>query len=517
MSSNFVQKFFNRKQLIVLVLGFASGLPLALTGTAMQAWLTTEGLDIKTIGFFTLVGMPYTFKFLWAPLMDRFELPFFGRRKGWIILTQILLALALFSISLFSPTSSQQLFALMAIVIAFLSASQDVVIDAYRTDILDSSEKGLGSSVAVFGFRLAMILSGGIAFVWADTQAGNGWSWPKIYSIMGIIMLALALFSFIFLPKIKNVNHHASSKAKNELLGFLAVVVAVAIGYELTSLTQDFLQQMFNPEKSADIKKWTDMISLLLGIGFTLPLAWFAAQKAKFETLNTSLKNYFSMKGAYAFLALIILYKLGDSFAGALLTNFLIKGVGYSTAEIGVVNKVLGIWLTIVGTIIGGSIMIKLGLFRSLFIFGILQMFSNLGFWLVAVTERGSWGSFTLPAFDILIVTLKESTQVDWLLLLAVATENLTGGMGTAAFVAFLMALCNQKFTATQYALLSAFAAVGRVWVGPLAGVLVDSIGWPKFFVFATCAAIPGLILIYKMKPAIIGLETPQDIGLVDD
>lgn len=511
---------------VILLLGFASGLPLALTGQSLQAWLTVDGIDIATIGFFSLVGMPYTFKFLWAPLMDRFEPPWLGRRRGWLVLTQLGLAGVLALMSRLSPSLQTETVALVAVLIAFLSASQDVVIDAYRTDVLDSKERGIGASLTVFGYRLAMILSGGIAFVWADPVNGNGWSWPKIYLIMAVIMMIAAALSLTILPSVAKTMTAPRTNAKNDLIGFLALVVTVIIGYQFTTrvatpLSFSALNGIFpaGPDGAADpnLKKWADMISLLLGIAFTVPLAWWASKKARFETLNTSLANYFSMKGAVSFLALIILYKLGDAFAGSLMTPFLIKGAGYAQAEIGVVNKVIGLWLTIFGAIAGGAIMVKLGLYRSLFIFGVLQLLSNLGFWLVAVSQKGAWGSFSLPAFDIVIVALKEATDVDWLLLFAVGTENITGGMGTAAFVALLMALCNQKFTATQYALLSAFSAVGRVWVGPLAGVLTASIGWPPFFIFSTVMAVPGLILLYKLKPVILQLEAPQGVWLADD
>lgn len=520
------KKLFNRKQLSILLLGFASGLPLALTGQSLQAWLTTDGVDISTIGFFTLVGLPYTFKFLWAPLMDRFELPFFGRRKGWLVVTQLGLAGSLFLISLFQPSQNAQAVALVAVLIAFFSASQDVVIDAYRTDVLDSSERGFGSSLTVFGYRLAMILSGGIAFVWADTVSGNGWAWSKIYTIMGIIMAVLSAISLFFLPPVPKTMTAPSTNAKNDVIGFFAVVIAVIIGYQFTTkLATPFSENMLTPlfpaledgKVNPDLKKWADMVSLLLGLAFTVPLAWFASKKAKFETLNISLANYFSMKGAGAFLGLIILYKLGDAFAGALLTPFLLKGAGFAQAEIGVVNKVFGMWLTIFGAIAGGSMMVRLGLYRSLLIFGVLQLLSNFGFYYVAVVGKGAWGGFELPPFDIVIASLKEATNVDWLLLFSVAIENLTGGMGTAAFVAFLMALCNQKFTATQYALLSAFASVGRVWVGPLAGVLVTSIGWPKFFLLSAVMAAPGLWMIFKMRETIRALETPVGVSLADD
>lgn len=523
---NSVKNSSTWRLIIILILGFASGLPLALTGQSLQAWLTLDNIDMATIGFFSLVGLPYTFKFLWAPLMDRFEIPFFGRRRGWLVVTQLSIAAALMLISEFSPSTQTQSLALIATLIAFLSASQDIVIDAYRTDILLPSERGMGSSLSVFGYRLAMIVSGGIAFVWADAVTGNGWSWPFIYKVMAGIMVACAAITLLFLPSVPKENVAPTTNAKNDLIGFAALVAAVFVGYQFTNrLAQPFsesiLSGFFPPLEggTADpaLKKWADMVSLLLGIGFTVPLAWWASKKAKFETLNVSLANYFSMKGAASFLALIILYKLGDAFAGSLLTPFLLKGVGYAQAEIGVVNKVIGMWLTIFGAIFGGVLMMRLGLYRSLFTFGILQLLSNLGFWMVAVLGKGYWGGFTLPAFDILIVSLKEASTVDWLLLFAVGLENITGGMGTAAFVAFLMALCNQKFTATQYALLSAFSAVGRVWVGPLAGILTVSLGWPNFFIFSTVMAVPGLVMLFKLKDVIQDLEAPKNISLADD
>lgn len=500
----------------ILFLGFASGLPLALTGQAMQAWLTIEKIDIATIGFFSLVGLPYTFKFLWAPLMDRFEPPFLGRRRGWLVLSQLAIAGVLIILSSISPSQNTETFALIAGLVAFFSASQDIVIDAYRTDVLISTDRGAGASLGVLGYRLAMILSGGITFVWADAN-GNNWSWSKIYLIMAGVMGFAALISFLFLPSVAKNNVAPRTNAKNDLLGFLALLIAVTIGYQLTTkVASPLIENLFDSAVPSN-KKWADVISLLVGLAITTPLAWFASKKAKFETLNISLANYFSIKGSVQFLIFIILYKLGDSFAGTLLTPFLIKGVGFTTAEIGVVNKVIGMWLTIGGALLGGMIMIKWGLFRSLFIFGVLQMVSNLGFWLLAVVGKGAWGSFALPAFDFLIVSLKEATHVDWLLLFSIGSENITGGMGTAAFVAFLMALCNQKFSATQYALLSAFSAVGRVWVGPLAGALTDSIGWNNFFIFSTLAAIPGLIMLYKMKSQIQNLETPTLSTLTED
>jgi PAT family beta-lactamase induction signal transducer AmpG len=191
----------------VLFLGFASGLPLALTGQAMQAWLTVDGVDIATIGFLGLVGIPYTFKFLWAPLMDRFEPPLLGRRRGWLVLTQLGLAGALLALAATSPTEATRTFALLAVLVAFVSASQDVVVDAYRTDLLPPRERGLGSSVYVLGYRLAMIVSGGIAFIWVDPTQGGGWTWPEVYRFMAGVMVVAALLSVTLLPRLKFLSH----------------------------------------------------------------------------------------------------------------------------------------------------------------------------------------------------------------------------------------------------------------------------------------------------------------------
>ncbi|MEY4631122.1 MAG: hypothetical protein RIQ81_1242 [Pseudomonadota bacterium] len=511
---------------MVTVLGFSSGLPLALSGTALQTWLTVENIDIATIGFFSLVGLPYTFKFLWAPLMDRFEPPFLGRRRGWLALLQLGLAASLILIASLRPGNQTALIGLAAVLIAFLSASQDVVIDAYRTDTLLASERGIGSSLSVFGYRMAMILSGGIALVWADTMTGSGWSWPRIYSIMAGIMAALAALTVIALPPLPRRHVAPLSNARNDLLGFAALMATVVAGYFFTTrVASPVINSLMalwsglpaDANLEGNPKKWADLLALLAGLAFTIPLGWWASRRAKFETLNTSLANYFRMEGAAAILALIILYKLGDAFAGSLTTPFLLKGVGFSQAEIGVVNKVIGIWLTIVGAIGGGLLMVRLGLFRALLLFGVLQLLSNLGFLAVSVLGKNAWGAAYLPPFDIGIVSLKEGTSVDWLLVSAIGFENITGGMGTAAFVALLMALCNQKFTATQYALLSAFAAVGRVWVGPMAGVMAESMGWPVFFVFSTLAAVPGLLMLVALRGVITNLEAPKGIPAGDD
>ncbi|WP_407069737.1 AmpG family muropeptide MFS transporter [Leptothrix ochracea] len=526
---------------IVTMLGFASGLPLGLTGQALQAWLSMDGIDLATIGFLSLVGLPYTFKFLWAPLMDRFE-PWglerlLGRRRGWLVLSQLALAGTFLMLAQTTPSAEIRLFSLLALLAAFLSASQDVVIDAYRTDVLPTVERGLGASLSVLGYRLAMLLSGGIVLIWTDPSAAgtrHGWTWPQVYQLMALLMVGAAALSALALPRLPELDRTSSANAKSgqatghDLLGFLAVAVAAACGVALTdrygvSLAQMLLSPFWDLSTTANAthatpgllsplqRKWVDLIALLLGIAFTLPLAAWAARVVRFETLLRGLANYFAQPGARAFLAFIVLYKLGDAFAGALMTPFLLKVMAFAPAEVGVVNKLIGLWLTIGGALLGGALMMRLGLWRALLLFGLLQMLSNLGFWWLAVAGKGALPGWVIPAFDWGLVALVKDTPVDGGLLAVIVVENLSGGMGTAAFVAFLMSLTSQRYTATQYALLSAFASVGRVWVGPMAGVLAESIGWPAFFLLSTAAALPALALLIWLKPAVRLLEGHHD------
>jgi len=513
-----------RRGAVVAVLGFASGLPLALTGQALQAWLTAEGLSLSTIGFLSLAGVPYTFKFLWAPLLDRFELPFLGRRRGWLVLLQLLLAAVLVALAGVSPTASLRTFAMLAVLLAFVSATLDIVIDAYRTELLPPTERGLGGSLTVMGYRLAMILSGGVALIWTDPTQGGGWSWPQVYRLMAALMVGGAVFAALLVPRLPP-RSGPLPPAGRDAVGFAAVLAAVAVGVWLSdryagsvagALLGPLLAQ--GPLPAALQQRWVDLLALLLGIGLTLPLAAWAARRARFETLLGGLRSYFAVPGAAAFLLLIVFYKLGDAFAGSLLTPFLLKGMAFSPAEVGVVNKVIGLWLTIGGALLGGALMLKLGLWRALLLFGVLQMLSNLGFWWLAVGGKGMLPGLVLPAFDWWFVKLTSPAPVDGGLLLVVAVENLSGGMGTAAFLAFMMSLCNQRYTATQFALLSAFGAVGRVWVGPLAGVLAESIGWPTFFIVSTVFALPALVMLWWLRAPLRALEVvPPAPGAVDD
>ncbi len=401
--------FTSRNISVMLILGFSSGLPLPLTGGTLQAWLTMTGVDLRTIGIFSLVGLPYTLKFLWSPFMDRFVPPWLGRRRGWIIIAQLCLLAGIAIISFISPRNAPLLLAFIAILIAFTSASQDIVIDAYRTDVLREPERGLGAATFVTGYRIAMLIGGAIALIMADHIG-----WHSTYLLMAFLM---------------------------------------AIGVAGTFLGQE-PDKKVSPPKSLEEAVWGP------------------------------LKDFFTRPSALTMLLLIVLYKLGDAYAGTMTTTFLLRGVEFSATEVGTINKGMGLIATIVGALFGGTIMVKLGLYRSLMAFGILQMVSNLTFMLLAWTGK-NYG----------------------VMVFAVAFENLAGGMGTAAFVALLMAMCNKKYSATQFALLSSLSALGRVFISPTSGYVIESVGWMLFFLLTTFTAVPGLWLLYRVRAAVDSLK----------
>lgn len=390
------------------VLGFSSGLPLALTGGTLQAWMAVVGVDLKTIGIFSLVGLPYTLKFLWSPLMDRYVPPLLGRRRGWMVATQIALMLGIVAMGLTSPRDAILAMGFLALIVAFSSASQDIVIDAYRTDVLAEKERGAGTAVFVTGYRIAMLISGALALILSD-QIG----WRATYLFMAAL---------------------------------------VVVGMSGVLLARE-------------------------------PVAAVAPRSLR-EAIQGPLRDFFGRKGAVSLLLLIVLFKLGDAYAGTLTTAFLIRGVGFTPTEIGTVNKGLGLISVIVGAGIGGSLMVKLGLFRSLVAFGILQAVSNLSFGALALAGK----SYPMMIF-------------------AVAFENLTGGMGTAAFVALLMALCDKRFSATQFALLSSLAALGRVFISPTSGFMVEAMGWAAFFFLTAVTALPGLGMLFVLRRQIAALS----------
>ena len=407
--------FRDRNLTVILLLGFASGLPLALTGGTLQAWMTVEGVSLATIGIFTLVGVPYTWKFLWSPLMDRFVPPFLGRRRGWLVITQLAIAGLIAAMAVSNPREDLAWIAVLAVLLAFTSASQDIVYDAYRTDIAKPEQRGLAAAFTVVGYRVAMLTSGAAALV---LVAGSGFlpalGWKNTYLVMAGLMVVAALVTLW--------------------------------GRE--------------PEIEAPTPRTLEDAVLL------------------------PMREFFSRPGAWVLLALVVFYKLGDAFAGSLTTAFLLRGVGFPLDMVGYVNKGMGLAATIAGALFGGVIMVRLGLYRALMLFGVLQAFSNLGFMALAYAGK----SYPMMVF-------------------AVGFENLTGGMGTAAFVALMMALCDRRFTATQYALISALSAFGRVYVGPAAGYATDpkqlGLAWTTFFFLTFLTALPGLVLLWVKRDLI--------------
>lgn len=397
-----IRTIFSLRMIIALVMGFSCGLPLLLTGSVLQAWMKQEGVDLSTIGLFSLVGLPYTLKFLWAPLMDRFTPPLFGRRRGWLLVMQLVLITALLSLSLAKPAENPWLLALLAMFVTFFSASQDIVVDAFRREDLSDHELGLGAAMYVNGYRLGMLLAGGGGLILADLMP-----FSAVYQLMAGALL----------------------------LGVITTLVA----------------------REPDLAPGT-------------PTTIRGAVIEPFV-------EYFRRDGALLFLAFILFYKLGDAMAGAITTPFYLD-LGFSKTEIGVVVKLFGFWATIGGGMLGGILILRWGINRALWIFGILQMLSTFGF--VVLAQIGH---------DVSALSA------------VIAIENLASGMGTAAFVGFMGSLTDKRFTATQYALLSSLMGVPRVIAAAPTGWMAEVMGWSGFFVTCTLIALPGLFVLNRFAP----------------
>jgi PAT family beta-lactamase induction signal transducer AmpG len=388
--------------LVALLMGFSCGLPLLLTMSVLQAWMKEEGVDLTVIGMMALVGLPYTLKFLWAPFLDRYTLPFFGRRRGWLLIAQVALMIAIIGLGLTEPSSNPWLVAFAAFLVTFFSASQDIVVDAYRREDLTDEELGLGSSLYINGYRVGMLLASGGGLIMADHMP-----FSMVYLIMAAGLLP-GIFTTLLAPE---------------------------------------------PEIPA-------------GTPRTLK-----------EAVLNPLVDYFSRTGALWILAFILLYKIGDTMASAMTTPFYLD-IGFSKTEIGTVVKFFGFWATIAGGLVGGISMIRLGISRSLWIFGFLQAISTAGF---AVLARVG------PSVPLLSAVI--------------AFENLSSGMGTAAYAAFMASITNKKFTATQYALLTSLMGVPRVLASAPTGFLAKNIGWEPFFISCAVIAIPGMLILVKFAP----------------
>lgn len=398
----------NRRMLAVLLLGFSSGFPIAFVAGTLQAWLKTYGLNIRVIGMATLLQLPYLLKFLWAPLLDRYALPFLGRRRGWILVAQLFATVLLAIMSTLDPSQSAATVAFVALTLAFVGASQDIVIDAYRADIVTAPERGIAASATQTGYRLALLVSGAVTFVLADHIG-----WPATYRLMACVMLVCVLFTFV----------------SPEPLG----------GRRPISL----LQAVVEPLKEI-LVRWP-----------LLPL-----------------------------LAVLLLYKLGEALTLSLSTPYL-QDLGFTLSEIGFANKFLGLIATILGVIAGGVCVAKWGLYRSLVVLAVGQVITAFPYLLLSLLSK------TLPA-----------------MYLTVIVQNLGDGMGTAAFTALLMAMCNIRFSAFQYALLSSIASVPRVFLGPVAGYIVDQQGgWVTLYVTCAVVAIPGLVSLPFLRERIMSVD----------
>ncbi|MEK6746463.1 MAG: AmpG family muropeptide MFS transporter [Pseudomonadota bacterium] len=405
--------YLQPRLLVVLALGFVSGLPLALSASTLSIWLTESGVSLSAIGLFAAVGTPYTLKFLWSPLIDGLKLPLFtrlfGRRRGWLIATQLLLIASLIALGFCNPSENLLLMAIVALLVAICSATQDIVIDAYRVEILPTHEQGAGAAMVVLGYRLGMITSAAGALFLA-----TAFGWQITYMIMAAIVPIAWL--------------------------------AIAIGGE--------------PESKA------------CGLGLKAYGATDWIKKHVIEPFT----DFMQRDAWLGILLFILLYKLGDAFMGAMTNPFLIN-IGFTKNQIATVVKLYGVIATIVGSLISGVLVVRIGMMRTLWICGILQTFTNLVF--VAQARIGADEMF---------------------LAFSISLENISGGMGTAAFVAFISSLVNKQFTATQYALLSSFSAFGRTWLSTPAGWFAGKLGWEAFFVLSVVLAIPGLVVLWWLS-----------------
>lgn len=399
-----------RKMLVCVFTGFTSGLPLYLLINLVPAWLRSEGVDLKTIGFFALIQFPFTWKFIWAPLLDRFTPPL-GRRRGWMLMTQVGLLFAIGSLGGFDPQADILLISALATLLAFLSATQDVALDAFRREILNEAELGLGNSVHVNAYRIAGLVPGSLSLILADILP-----WNQVFWITALFMLP-------------------------------GMVMALLVREpEVLSRPKTLREACVEPFRE-----------------FIGRQGW---------------------QGALLVLAFLFLYKLGDSLATALSTPFYLD-MGYSKTDIGLIAKHAGLWPAVIGGMIGGLWMVKIGINRALWLFGLVQLVTILGF---------AWLAWLGPQAEILSFNR-------WALAAVISAEYLGVGLGTAAFTAFIARATHPAYTATQFALFTSLTAVPRTVINAFAGVLVENLGWVSFFLLCTALAVPGMLLLFKVAP----------------
>ena len=399
------EAILNRRMLICVFTGFTSGLPLYLLIQLVPAWLRAEGVGLAEIGFFALIGFPYAWKFLWSPFMDRFTLPLLGHRRGWMLVTQVALLVSIGVMGFIKPDLSIWTVAYIAAAVAFFSASQDIVLDAYRRELLPDVELGLGNAIHVQTYRLAGLVPGSLAMILSDHLP-----WHTVFAVVAMFML---------------------------------------VGIVLTLVIDEAIADPTPPRSMRD--------------AVVEPIREFVNRKG--------------LQAAGLILAFLFLYKLGDSMATALQTPFFID-VGFTRTQIGSVAKLAALFASIFGGLLGGVVMIKLGINRALWIFGVVQVVSILGFALLSIVGDNLWMLGAANAFEYLGV-----------------------GLGTAAFVAFIARTTNPSFAATQFALFTALTAVPRTLANAVTGVIVEQVGWTNFFLLCTALAVPGMLLLFKVAP----------------
>jgi len=404
----YLAPYFQRKLVTILILGFVSGLPLLLSFGTLSAWLREAGVERSTIGLFALVGLPYALKPIWAPLMDGLRLPFLtdllGRRRAWLIASQVMLASAIIGLAYSDPKQAPVAMAVFAVLVAFFSASQDIVIDAYRIETLPDEQQGMGAAMVTYGYRGGMLVAGAGTLFLADY-----WTWTHAYLVMSLLIC----------------------------IGMLIVILSPE---PEAALTPDL--------KNRSLRDW-------LMYYVVNPFSEFATRP-----------------GWILIILFVVTFKLGDAFLSVMTNPFYID-LGFSKTEIAEITKLFGVLALGIGLFIGGILIKRFGMLITLVITGILQAASNLIFAYQAIV-----------GYDLTALTL------------TIAVENITGGMGTAAFVAYLSGLTNISFTATQYALLSALMSLGRNILSSPSGYVVDALGWVDFFVFSVVMALPGLFLL---------------------
>lgn len=395
----------NRALLICITLGFSSGLPLFILLNLLTAWLKTEGVDLKAIGLFALVGFPYTWKFIWSPLMDRFSVPLLGRRRGWMLITQLCLLVVIMAMGQLSPQTDLILIVWLCGTMAFISASQDTVVDAYRREMLANDLQAPGIAVFVNAYKFATLVPGSLSLILSDH-----FNWDTVFFFTALFML----------PGI------------------------------LTTLLIKEPQSYGTPPKN-------------IREAVVLPFKEFIQRKGVMHAL--------------LILSFIFLYKLGDSMAVALQTPFFMD-LGFTRTEIGVVAKSSGLWAGLAGGIIGAWWLMKTGINRGLWIFGVLQAIAILGFALLAEVGLSLW-----------------------MLGVVMATETFAIGLGTAAFTAYIATTTDPRYTATQFALFSSLAMVPRTFFNAMTGYIVEHTGWFGFFIVCFLLTIPGMLLLFKIAP----------------